>query len=75
VMVYNHTTSGRTPLNLAVSADGEHWTKFHDLETEPGEYSYPAMIEGSDGSLHITYTWKRQRIKYVNFPLAQIPKP
>ena len=74
VMVYNHTASGRTPLNLAVSKDGEHFTRFHDLEADPGEYSYPAMIEGTDGSLHITYTWKRQKIKYVNWPLAQVPK-
>jgi predicted neuraminidase len=75
VMVYNHTASGRTPLNLAVSRDGEHFTRFHDLESEPSEYSYPAMIEASDGSLHITYTWRRQRIKYVNFPLAKVPDP
>ncbi len=75
VLVYNHTTEGRSPLNLAVSADGERWTRFHDLETEPGEYSYPAMIQGSDGSLHITYTWRRRRIKYVNWPLARIPQP
>ncbi len=75
VLVYNHTDRGRTPLNLAVSADGEHWKMFHALETEPGEYSYPAMIQGSDGNLHITYTWKRQRIKYVEWPLAQVPKP
>jgi predicted neuraminidase len=74
VMVYNHTATGRSPLNLAVSTDGDHWTRFHDLETDPGEYSYPAMIQAADGSLHITYTWKRQRIKYVNWPLAAIPK-
>jgi predicted neuraminidase len=30
------------------------------------------MIQSSDGSLHITYTWRRQRIKYVNWPLAKI---
>ena len=46
VMVYNHTTTGRTPLNLAVSRDGDQRTKFADLETDPGEYSYPAMIQG-----------------------------
>ena len=74
VMVYNHTAKGRTPLNLAVSADGERWMPFHELENEPGEYSYPAMVEGRDGSLHITYTWRRQKIKYVNWPLAKVPK-
>ena len=75
VMVYNHTESGRSPLNLAVSQDGDHWTPFQALETEPGEYSYPAMIQGGDGSLHITYTWRRERIRYVNWPLARIPMP
>jgi predicted neuraminidase len=73
VMIYNHTTQGRTPLNLAVSADGEHWTPFQALETDPGEYSYPAMIQSGDGSLQITYTWRRSRIKYVNWPLAKVP--
>jgi predicted neuraminidase len=65
LMVYNHTASGRTPLNVAVSADGEHWQAAVVLEHDPGEYSYPAVIQTSDGLVHITYTWKRQRIKHV----------
>ncbi len=75
VMIYNHTAKGRTPLNLAVSPDGDRWTMFQALETEPGEYSYPAMVQGSDGNLHITYTWRREKIKYVEWPLGKIPKP
>jgi predicted neuraminidase len=65
VVIYNHTTRGRSPLNLAVSSDGEHFRMVHTLESEPGEYSYPAMIVGRDGALHITYTWKRKKIRYV----------
>ena len=42
VVVYNHTPRGRTPLNLAVSTDGDHWKPFHDLETGPGENEKPA---------------------------------
>jgi predicted neuraminidase len=42
VLIYNHSASTRSPLNLAVSQDGDHWTPFQVLETEPGEYSYPA---------------------------------
>lgn len=73
VLVYNNTPVDRSPLNLAVSTDGEHFRMFHTLENGPGEYSYPAMIVGRDGNLHITYTWKRKRIRYVRFPIAEVP--
>jgi predicted neuraminidase len=73
VLVYNHTTKGRTPLNLAVSKDGEHFQMFRTLESDPGEYSYPALIQGRDGDLHLTYTWDRKRIKYQRIPLSEIP--
>lgn len=73
VMVYNNTTSGRTPLNIAVSADGDEWHNFYNLETAPGEYSYPALIQARNGDLLITYIWNRVNIRFVRFPLAQIP--
>jgi predicted neuraminidase len=47
-------------------------------ESEPGEYSYPAVIQNSDGLVHITYTWNRQRIKHVVIDpkrLMSIPMP
>jgi predicted neuraminidase len=75
VLIYNDTTVGRTPLNLAVSADGEHFTMFATLEDTAGQYSYPALIQVPDGSLNMTYTWQRKTIKYVNLPLAAIPQP
>jgi hypothetical protein len=68
VLVYNHTTSGRTPLNLAISTDGEHFRMFRTLEDQPGEYSYPSMIQGRNGDLYITYTWNRKRIHFLQFP-------
>ncbi|HEV2491990.1 MAG TPA: sialidase family protein [Terriglobia bacterium] len=65
-LVYNHTRSGRTPLNIAFSRDdGSTWSLPYVLEDEPGEYSYPAVIQTRDGLLHITYTWRRRRIKHV----------
>ena len=73
ILIYNNTVSGRSPLNLAVSKDGEHFEEFAALESEPGEFSYPAIVQGSDGDLHITYTYNRQRIRYVVYPLAKIP--
>lgn len=65
LLVYNHTTKGRTPLHVALTRDGRTWTTAHVLESEPGEYSYPAVIQTADGLVHITYTWRRQRIKHV----------
>jgi predicted neuraminidase len=65
VVVYNHTPKGRSPLNLAVSNDGQNWRQALTLESEPGEYSYPAVIQTSDGKLQVTYTWKRQKVKQV----------
>lgn len=65
LVVYNHTPRGRSPLNVALSADGAAWQPGVTLESEPGEYSYPAVIAGRDGRVHITYTWRRQRIRHV----------
>jgi predicted neuraminidase len=65
LIVYNHTPKGRTPLNVALSRDGKTWALAVVLEDQPGEYSYPAVIQAPDGLVHITYTWKRQRIKHV----------
>jgi predicted neuraminidase len=72
LLVYNHAEKEennwggpRTPLNVALSEDGRQWKTVLTLEDEPGEYSYPAVIQSEDGSVHITYTWKRKKIKYV----------
>ena len=74
VMIYNATTSGRSPLNLAVSTDGETWQMFRTLEDTPGsEFSYPAIIQAQDGSVHAVYTWNRKRIKHVVLPLSDVP--
>ena len=55
----------RYPLVLAHSTDGINWQSILTLEEEEGEYSYPAIIKGDDNTLHICYTWKREKIKYV----------
>ena len=65
LLVYNHTPKGRTPLNVALSKDGIDWKPALVLENEPGEFSYPAVIQARDGLVHITYTWQRQRIRHV----------
>lgn len=71
LIVYNHTPKGRSPLNVAVSRDGAEWKPTLILESETGEYSYPAIIQTADGLVHITYTWKRQRVRHVVFDPTQ----
>ena len=73
VLIYNDTTSGRSPLNLAVSRDGEHFRNFRTLEDTPGEFSYPAIIQDASGDLDLTYTWNRKSIEHVHIPLADVP--
>ena len=68
VLVYNHSTSDgrdREFLNVAVSDDGRKWRAALVLEDQEGEYSYPAVIQTSDGLVHVTYTWRRERVKHV----------
>ncbi len=65
LLIYNHTAKGRSPLNLALSTDAKTWQAALVLESQPGEYSYPALIQTRDGLVHATYTWKRQKVKHV----------
>ena len=72
LLVYNPLESGkdwwlgRNILNLAISDNGLDWNTVVVLENQDqGEYSYPAIIQDSNGMIHITYTWDRKRIKHV----------
>ena len=72
LLIYNHLGSGKTGwgrrglLNLAISEDGKEWKKVAVLEQEEkAEFSYPAIIQADDGLVHMSYTWKRQRVKHV----------
>lgn len=68
LLVYNHSAKSRSPLNVALSEDGKQWSAALVLENEtsaPNGFSYPAVIQTSDELVHITYTWKRLRIKHV----------
>ncbi|MEO6811541.1 MAG: exo-alpha-sialidase [Isosphaeraceae bacterium] len=74
VLIYNHTSKDRSPLNVAISDDGRTWKAGPTLESEPGEYSYPGVIQAADGRVHVIYTWKRKKIKHVILdPKALVP--
>jgi predicted neuraminidase len=74
LLVYNPTirhpngrSGPRTPLTVAVSRDGDTWRDVMVLENDDARhgYSYPAVIQTRDGLVHITYTWRRERIVHV----------
>jgi predicted neuraminidase len=74
LLLYNHLSGEgqedgwgkRNVLNLAISEDGREWKAAAVIEREPtGEFSYPAMIQTSDGLVHMTYTWNRRKVKHV----------
>ncbi|MBP1659429.1 MAG: hypothetical protein H6P95_621 [Candidatus Aminicenantes bacterium] len=76
VLVYNPVTEGRGVLAVAVSSGGGGWQRVLTLEEEKGaEFSYPAIIQARDRLVHITYTWKRQRIRHVVLDPASFPPP
>lgn len=69
----------RAPMSLIFSTDnGETWTERMDLEIGDGyclsnnsvdgmnrEFSYPTLLEGTDGTLDIAFTYFRQGIKHI----------
>ena len=65
LLVYNPITGGRHQLALALSANGTNWTPIHTLETGQGEdeFSYPALLQMPDGTIHVAYTWQRRHIR------------
>lgn len=63
----------RTPLSILLSYDnGANWRHRLDIETEPGEYSYPAIISTARG-MALTYTWRRERIVFRHLSVEHIP--
>lgn len=66
-MAYNDTESGRHSLAISISRDeGETWEHTRHLELDERESdqatqsNYPSIIQGSDESLHVIYSYHRR---------------
>lgn len=63
--------AARTPISVLFSDDeGETWPERVDVETGPGELSYPALVvapgaPGDGPGLALAYTWNRRRIAFA----------
>lgn len=72
-MLGNDVDDGRYRMSLYLSDDeGETWPVKFPLEddaSKKGRYSYPSLIQGTDGLLHMTYSYHvrdgEKTIKYV----------
>lgn len=70
LLVCNPIENGRNKLSLLASADGIQWKEIMVIEDQPeGEFSYPAIIQAADKSVHITYTWNRRKVKHVQLAI------
>lgn len=76
----------RAPLTLCISTDGGlTWPLRRVVDDSPGtclsnnsidgrnkELSYPYLLEGEGGELHVAYTYFRRAIKYVRLPAGWV---
>jgi len=62
-LIYNDLPRGRHSLAVTISDDeGVSWKWTRHLERdapEKGQFHYPSVIQASDGSMHVTYTYSR----------------
>ena len=53
--------------------EGRSWSDPPLLESGDGEYSYPAIIQAADGTVHVTYRWHRERIRHLVIDPERLP--
>lgn len=74
LMACNPIGGNRNRLALLRSSDqGSTWTLAHVVEestNDRDEFSYPALIQDSTGTIHLVYTWMRQGIRHAHFTQA-----
>ena len=78
LMVFNDHPEERDKLSLAVSDNqGESWKTIHVFEHWNNEwegdnqgYSYPSLIQATNGDFHLVYSWNVKKIKHVHFNQA-----
>ncbi|MEX0726162.1 MAG: exo-alpha-sialidase [Planctomycetaceae bacterium] len=77
LLIYNDTTKGRSSLALSLSDDdGKTWKWMRHLERhEKGQYHYPAIIQGADGTVHAVYSYfvdEGKTMKHAEFSVEWI---
>jgi predicted neuraminidase len=74
LLAFNDSEQDRSTLKLAVSRDGGKTFDLVHAVSPPAsegptqELAYPWLLETKDGSLHLLYSWNRERIVHVRYP-------
>ncbi|MFX0103627.1 MAG: exo-alpha-sialidase [Candidatus Hodarchaeota archaeon] len=74
LLAFNDSQKTRAPLTIAGSIDGgKTWIKKTDIVPEKeGQFSYPSMLQGQNGDLHVVFSWQRTDIAHVLIPKKEI---
>lgn len=84
LMVFNDSENGRHNLTVALSADnGKTWPWKKRIENDEstenaGSFHYPSVIQGKDGTIHISYSYHLsdikpgKTIKHFSFPVSWV---
>ena len=74
LVTFNDATWGRSNLSVALSDDeGRSWKRIAILENDNEKsFSYPYMMQASDGVIHVTYSWDGRKVKEVTFNEAWV---
>ncbi len=90
LLAFNNSEEERDDLSLALSLDkGQSWQLITTIELNPldppdnsKQFSYPWLLQTSNGQIHLFYTWHKSHIKHIVFnqswleqKLAQRKKP
>lgn len=74
LLIAGNVAGNRNQLLLWLSDDaGKNWRLARRVESDTDdlvELSYPALLQGRDGRIHLAYTWRRQGIKHAVFSEA-----
>ncbi|MCZ7570254.1 MAG: exo-alpha-sialidase [Ardenticatenaceae bacterium] len=70
LVVYNDSYRMRTPLTVGISTDRGKTFRMRDVESTPGFFAYPKLLQDRLGLWHLFYTHNHSHIQHATFDEA-----
>jgi predicted neuraminidase len=67
LLAFNNSSTKRTPLCVALATEDESFDRIRVIQDGDAEYSYPTLLQASDGVIHLVYTYERRHIHHARF--------